>query len=97
MAHSIPFGMIAAVTMMIILGKKDFLLGAIAFTAVISHISYDVLLGGSTSFPFLVPFTSGVIQFGGLDWILFQVLAISIVITLSILVRKRLFVRKLNP
>jgi len=97
MAHSIPFGIIAAVTMMIILGKKDFLLGAIAFTAVISHISYDILLGGSTSFPFLVPFISGLIQFGGLDWVIFQVLAISIVITLSILVRKRLFVRELNP
>ena len=96
MAHSIPFGIIAAVAMMIIYGKKDILLGAIAFSAVFSHISYDILLDGTTSLPFLVPFISEAIQFGGLDWILFQVLAISIVITLSILVRKRLFARELN-
>jgi len=89
MAHSITFGIIAAVAMMIIFGKKDILLGAIAFSAIFSHISYDVLLSGSTNFPFLVPFIRDGIDFGGLDWILYQVLAILIVLTISILVRKK--------
>ena len=56
MAHSITFGIIAAVVMMIIFGKKDILLGTIAFSAIFSHISYDILLSGSTNFPLLAPF-----------------------------------------
>ena len=97
MAHSITFGIIAVVVMMIIFGKKDILLGAIAFSAIFSHISYDVLLSGSTNFPFLIPFISDRIDFGGLDWILYEVLAILIVLTISILVRKKYrSIRKLN-
>ena len=89
MAHSITFGIIAAVVMMIIFGKKDILLGTIALSAIFSHISYDVLLSGSTNFPLLAPFIRDRIDFGGLDWILYEVLAILIVLTISILVRKK--------
>lgn len=97
MAHSITFGIIAVVVMMIMFGKKDILLGAIALSAVFSHISYDILLGGSTNFPLLVPFIRDGIDFGGLDWILYEVLAILIVLTISILVRKKYrSIKKLN-
>ena len=56
MAHSISFGLIAILVMMMIFGKRDYILGAISFAAVLSHISFDILLGGGSMFPFFTPF-----------------------------------------
>jgi len=85
MAHSITFGIIAVVIMILIFDKKDLRIGAIAIAAVFSHISFDIFLGGSTEFPIFTPFRSENIIFSGYDWILFQFLGIAIIFLASII------------
>ena len=58
MAHSLPFALIAIVVMMLLFGKKDLRLIAVSAAAVFCHISFDIILNGSTEFPFLAPFLS---------------------------------------
>ncbi len=94
MVHSLPFAIIIAVIMLYVFGKKDYRLAAISFSAIISHIAYDVFLAGqiypgSTSgFPLLSPFTVEIIKFQGLDWLYLEILAIAIVGIIAILNRK---------
>ena len=85
MAHSITFGFIAIGVMMILFGRKDLRLGAIAIAAVFSHMSFDIFLGGTTEFPVYVPFISQSVTFSGLDWIFFEVLSIAIIFVTSII------------
>jgi len=89
MAHSMIFGFVAIGIMMIIFGKKDFRLGAISIAAVFSHISFDIFLEGTTEFPLFVPVTSKTVTFSGIEWILFEFLAIVIIFVSSVIVRKR--------
>ena len=94
MAHSLPFAIIIAVIMLYIIGKKDYRLAAISFSAIISHIAFDIwfhgqIYPGSTSgFPLLSPFTVEIFQFQGLDWLYLEILAIAIVGIIAILDRK---------
>ena len=93
MAHSVSFGMIAILVMMMIFGKKDYLLGAISFTAVLSHISYDILLRGTDVVPFFTPFTSEVTTFQGPDWILMEIGAV-ILVGISVFISRRKKMKK---
>lgn len=79
MAHSILFGAISIPLMMFFVGKKDYLLGAVCFSAVLAHVSFDILLGGTTSFPLFIPVISKMIVFQGYDWIPFLLAAVTIV------------------
>ena len=94
MVHSLPFAIIIGVIMLYAFGKKDYRLAAISFSAIISHIAYDVFLAGqiypgSTSgFPLFSPFTVEIIKFQGLDWLYLEILAIAIVGIIAILNRK---------
>jgi hypothetical protein len=94
MVHSVPFAIIIAVIMLYIIGKKDYRLAAISFSAIISHIAFDIwfhgqIYPGSTSgFPLLSPFTVEIFQFQGLDWLYLEILAIAIVGIIAILDRK---------
>ncbi len=85
MAHSIPFAFVAIIAMMIIFGKKDLRLVAISFTAIFSHMSFDIFLSGTTAFPILAPFTSEFFVFGGYDWIIFELIAMGIVGSVSVI------------
>ncbi len=85
MAHSITFGFIAVGVMMMIFGRKDLRLGAIAIAAVFSHMSFDIFLGGSTEFPVFVPWNSQGVTFSGTDWIIFEFVAISIIFVSSVI------------
>ncbi len=89
MAHSVSFGMIAILVMMMIFGKRDYLLGAISFAAVLSHISYDILLRGTDVIPFFTPFISEVTTFQGPDWILMEIGAVLLVGISVFISRKR--------
>ena len=89
MAHSITFGFIAIGVMMIIFGRKDLRLGAIAIAAVFSHMSFDIFLGGSTEFPVFVPWNSQGVTFSGTDWIIFEFVAISIIFVSSVIFFKK--------
>ena len=94
MAHSIPFAIIIAVIMVFIFGKRDYRLAAISFSAIISHIAFDVWLtdqifpGSTGGFPLFSPFTVEIIRFQGLDWLYLEILAIAIVGIIAILDRK---------
>jgi len=88
MAHSVSFGLITILVMMMVFGKRDYLLGAISFAAVLSHISYDILLNGTAEFPFFTPFTSEVITFQGPDWILMEIGAV-ILVGISVFISRR--------
>ena len=89
MAHSITFGLIAVGVMMVIFNRKDLRLGAIAISAVFSHMSFDIFLGGSTKFPLFVPWNSQVVTFSGTDWIIFEFVAISIIFVSSVIFFKK--------
>ncbi|NWJ68870.1 hypothetical protein HX834_05980 [Marine Group I thaumarchaeote] len=94
MVHSVPFAIIIAVIMLYVFGKKDYRLAAISFSAIISHIAFDVwfagqIYPGSTGgFPLFSPFTVEIIRFQGLDWLYLEILAIVIVGIIAILDRK---------
>ena len=79
MGHSILFGFISIPLMMLFVGKKDYLLGAVSFSAVLAHVSFDILLGGTTSFPFFIPIINKMITFQGYDWVVLLLAAIAIV------------------
>ena len=88
MAHSLPFILIVIVVMMLLFGKKDLRLIAVSIAAVFSHMSFDTILGGSTEFPVLIPFTSQFFTFSGIDWIIFEVIAVAVILTASVIVKK---------
>ena len=94
MAHSIPFAIIVAVIMLYVFGKKDYRLAAISFSAIISHIAFDIWFGGQiypgsfAEFPLFSPFTTEVFQFQGLDWLYLEILAIVIVGIIAVLNHK---------
>ena len=88
MAHSLPFILITIVVMMLLFGKKDLRLIAVSAAAVFCHISFDIILNGSTEFPFLAPFTGQFFTFSGIDWIIFEVIAVVIILTASVIVKK---------
>ncbi|MEK6965619.1 MAG: hypothetical protein AABX58_05350 [Thermoproteota archaeon] len=79
MAHSISFGFLASFVLLLIFGKRDYRLAGIAFAAMLAHVSYDILLGGTTSFPLLTPFVVELLSFQGNDWIIIQLIAVAIV------------------
>ena len=89
MAHSITFGLIAIPIMMVIFDKKDLRLGAISIAAVLSHMSFDIFLSGTTEFPVFVPFITKTLSFSGIDWILFEFLAMGIIFVSSIIYLKK--------
>ena len=96
MAHSITFGFIAIVVMMIIFDKKDLRLGAIAIAAVFSHISFDIFLGGTSKFPAFVPFISKSVTFSGIDWVFFEFLAIGVIFVTSIIFLRKQKIKRFN-
>lgn len=79
MAHSVLFGLISIPIMMLFVGKKDYLLGAVSFSAVLAHVSFDILLGGTTTFPLYIPVINKMVSFQGYDWITFLLIGITIV------------------
>ena len=87
MAHSLLFILIVIVVMILLFGRKDLRLIAVSIAAVFSHMSFDTFFTGTTQFPVLAPFTSQFFTFSGVDWIIFQVIAVAIIITASVIVK----------
>lgn len=84
MGHSIPFGAVAALVLMILFGRKNYLLGTIAFAAMLAHISFDTLSGGG-NFPLFAPFYDQIVTFPNSFWFIFQLVGFTIVISSMIL------------
>ncbi len=88
MSHSISFGIVAFVAMTILFGKKDLRLGAIAFAAVFSHISFDIF-AGDPKFPIFAPWYNQMISFPKIDWLYFEIIAIVIIGIAMIFTREK--------
>jgi hypothetical protein len=78
---------------MLVFYKKDYRLGSIVATTVLTHISYDIFDGGY-KFPFLTPFFNKPILFSSSDWIFFEIAAIVIVGIVNVMVTRRGFVQQ---
>ncbi len=96
MSHSVLFGLISVPLMMFFVGKKDYLLGAVSFSAVLAHVSFDILLGGTTSFPFFIPVINKMVSFQGHDWITFLLIAVTVVGITRIVTKNRTVEHKLQ-
>lgn len=86
MGHSITFAIVSAICMILIFRKRDYLLGAIAFGAVFSHMSFDTLRGSGT-FPLFTPFSEYATNFNDVDWILLQFVAIGAIIIVKVILK----------
>ncbi|MGI0026219.1 MAG: hypothetical protein ACREAD_00060 [Nitrosopumilaceae archaeon] len=89
MSHSISFGMISVVVLMILFGKKDYRLAAAAMAGLLAHFSFDAFSGNDAKFPIFVPFYSHQISFPNTDWIYFEIAAVAIVGFCTIITRKK--------
>ncbi len=85
MSHSILFGIISILILMILFGKKNYLLGAIAVGGLLAHLSYDMFVGGDGMFPLFTPFYNEMIRFPHTDWIFLEIAAIVIVGFIAVL------------
>lgn len=79
MSHSILFGIISVIVLMLIFGKKDYRLGVAAIAGLLSHLSFDIFAGGDGKFPLFVPFYNHQISFPNVDWIYFEIAATVII------------------
>jgi len=93
MGHSLPFAFLIPIAMMLVFGRKDLLLGAIAISAVFTHLSFDTFSGGGV-FPLLAPFIDQTTTFEGIDWVMLQLIAVGIVIVSKLIVNRKVEFRK---
>jgi hypothetical protein len=94
MSHSIPFAVIVAVVFFVILRGRDIRLCIVAFSAVLSHIAFDVFLAhiafnSFTKFPLFSPFTFETVSLQGLDWLVIQIVGVSLVAITSYFYKRK--------
>ena len=94
MSHSIPFAVIVAIVFLIIFKGKNLRICVVAFSAVLSHIAFDIFLadvafGSTTTFPLFSPFILESIEFGSFDWLGIQIIGVSIVAIISYLSKRK--------
>ena len=92
MSHSIPFAVLGGFIMLAIYKFKDYRLAAISFSAVISHIAFDVFLaeqfGLNPEFPLFSPFSVDIIVLPGHSWLFLEIFAFSVVGIVALMNRK---------
>lgn len=93
MGHSISFGLVSVIVLMIIFGKKDYLIGAVALAAMLAHISFDTLTG-SGNFPLFVPFYDDMVRFPDSFWFVFLLVGIGLVLSTKIFTRSQKYKKK---
>ena len=86
MGHSIPFGFVSVIVLMIIFGRRDYLLGSTVFAAMLAHISFDTLTGGG-NFPLYAPFYDDLVRFPDSFWFVFFLVSIGLVLSTKIFTR----------
>ena len=96
MGHSITFAILSTVVLMLVFHKKDYRLGAIVATSVLTHISYDIFDGGF-GYPIFTPFVNKIIELPRDGWITFEIVAIVIVGIVSLLVKRKESAQKNIP
>jgi len=96
LGHGFIFAMLVIIIMMFLFGKKDYFLGVISFAAVLSHISFDILIGGGSSFPLFAPISTDFLTFQANDWLLVLISGVLIVLSIKIVVTRKIYFEKLN-
>jgi len=89
MAHSVTFGILSVVVMMLVFGRKDWRLGAISFGAILTHMSFDIISGRSGSFRIFSPFYNENIGFQEFYWIVFLLAGFVLVGTVTFFTRRK--------
>ena len=94
MSHSLPFAVIVGIVFFFVLRGRDLRISAVAFSAVLSHLAFDIFLAdvalnSSTTFPLFSPFILERIEFGGLDWLGIQIIGVSVVAVVSYLSKRK--------
>ncbi|MDE1841718.1 MAG: hypothetical protein KGI09_07540 [Thaumarchaeota archaeon] len=88
MSHSISFGIISVLVLMVLFGKRDYRLGAAAMAGLLSHLSFDTFAGDDGKFPIFTPFYNHQISFAHIDWLYFELAAIMLVGIVTIIMKK---------
>ena len=83
-SHSLLFAIVIFVVFYVLFGKKDIRLPVLASMSVFVHISFDIMLGGFSEFPFLIPFVSETTVFGGISWFIIEGISVIPVFLASI-------------
>ncbi|HJM45360.1 MAG TPA: hypothetical protein QGF44_00075, partial [Candidatus Nitrosopelagicus sp.] len=88
------FAVIVSIVFFVILRGKDIRICAVAFGAVLSHIAFDIFLAdvafnSGTEFPLFSPFTFETVSLQGLDWLVIQIIGVSIVAVTSYLFKRK--------
>ena len=96
MGHSFVFAILVIFIMMLVFGKKDYFLGIISFAAILSHISFDILLGNGSSFPLFAPISTTFLTFQQHDWIIVLISGMLVVLSIKIIVHRKIHFEKLN-
>ena len=96
LGHGFIFGILVVIVMMFLFGKKDYFLGVISFAAILSHISFDILLGGGSAFPLFAPISTSFFTFQANDWLLVLISGMLIVLSIKIIVSRKIYFEKLN-
>ena len=96
LGHGFIFAILVVIVMMFLFGKKDYFLGVISFAAILSHISFDILIGGGSAFPLFAPITMDFLTFQVNDWPLVLISGLLIVLSIKIIVSRKIYFEKLN-
>lgn len=88
MGHSITFAVLSTIVLMSVFHKRDYRLGAIVATSVLTHISYD-MFDGEFGYPIFTPFVNKIIELPRDGWIIVEIAAIIIVGIVSILAKRK--------
>tara|TARA_B110000438_G_scaffold253050_1_gene258459 strand:+ start:537 stop:1121 length:585 start_codon:yes stop_codon:yes gene_type:complete len=96
MGHSFVFALLVVFIMMLVFGKKDYLLGVISFAAILSHISFDILIGNGSSFPLFAPITTTFLTFQQSDWPILLISGALIVLSIKLIVHRKTHFEKLS-
>jgi len=96
MSHSIPFAIITAIVFYLIFSKRDIILATISFSAVLSHLAFDIFIAdvafnSSTAFPLFSPIILNDFALGGITWLYLQIVAVIIVLIPGILNKRKQF------
>ena len=94
MSHSLPFAVIAMIVFFVITRGKDIRICVVAFGAVLSHIAFDIFLAdvvnnSGTKFPLFSPFTFETVSLQGLDWLVIQIVGVSLVAITSYFYKRK--------
>jgi hypothetical protein len=96
MSHSLPFAVICFILFYFVFGKKDLRLAIVAFSAVISHIAFDifnvaVILPGpaiGAAFPLFSPFSTESIELEGIAWLILMIIGFLLVLVVTLVNKK---------